>query len=357
MLPAPSTTATSTPRSCRPLIWRAICRTTSGSVPYSRSPIRASPDSLRRIRLKTGSAIGPCLGPDGEPREAADDDVLAGRAGELGAQLLDRLAVVLVGVDVHLVEEDGLLHPLAQLALGDLAADLLGLVGRLLLEDAELGLLGLLRDLLLGHVPRRRGGGDVQRDLAGERREVLVAGDEVRVAVDLDQHADLAVGVDVGLDGALGGLAAAHLERLVAEAHAQELGGRLDIAAGLLERLLAVHHARARAVAELLDLGGRDRGGAHLASSSFFFLVVFFLVPLSSSWTASPTAPAALAAAPATAPSGPGARSATASAAPSAALAAVSAAPWAVSTASLAASCARSTRLLSPPSAAGSAGP
>src|SRR5688572_5761467 len=356
MLPAPSTTATSTPRSCRPLIWRAICRTTSGSVPYSRSPIRASPESLRRIRLKTGSAIGPCLGPDGESREAADDDVLAGRAGELGAQLLDRLAVVLVGVDVHLVQEDGLLHPLAQLALGDLAANLLGLVGGLLLEHAQLGLLGVLRDVLLGDVLRRRGGGDVQRDVAGERREVVVARDEVRVAVDLDQHADLVVGVDVGLHGALGRLAAAHLERLVAEAHPQELGGRVDVAAGLLERLLAVHHARARAVAELLDL---RCGNAHLASSSFFFLVVFFaffLASLSSSWTASPTAPAALAAAPATAPSGPGARSATASAALSATLAAVSAAPWAVSTASLAASCARSTRLLSSLSAPASAG-
>ena len=81
-----------------------------------------------------------------------------------------------------------------------------------------------------------------------------VAGDEVRVAVDLDEHADLGVGVDVGLDGALGGLATAELERLVAEAHAQQLDGLLDVAVGLAERLLAVHHARARAVAELLHL-------------------------------------------------------------------------------------------------------
>src|SRR5215210_5865844 len=219
MFPAPSTTATWTSRSVRPWIWRASWRTTSGSVPYSRSPIRASPESLSRIRLKTGSATGPS-GPDGESGEAADDDVLPGRARELGPQLLDRLALVLVRVDVHLVEEDGLLHPLAQLALGDLAADLLGLVGGLLLEHAQLGLLGVLGDVLLGDVLRRRRGGDVQRDVAGERREVVVAGDEVRVAVDLDQHADLVVGVDVGLHGALGGLAAAHLERLVAEADA-----------------------------------------------------------------------------------------------------------------------------------------
>src|SRR5690242_16207158 len=303
--------------------------------------MRASPESLRRIRLKTGSPIGG-LRADGEAREAADHDILPGGAGELGAQLLDRLALVLVAVDVDLVEQDRLLHPLAQLALGDLAADLLRLVGRLLLEHAQLGLLGVLGDVVLGDPLDGRAGGDVQGDLAGEADEVVVTRHEVGVAVDLDEHADLAVGVDVGLHGALGGLAAAHLERLVAEADAQQLDGGVEVAVGLAERLLAVHHARARAVAQLLDLRGGDRGSAHLDSSSFFF-VVFFFLGLSSSWTASATTPAAPAAASATAPSGPGARSATASATPSAVLAAVSATPCAVSTAWLAASCARST--------------
>ena len=51
----------------------------------------------------------------------------------------------------------------------------------------------------------------MQGDVAGERDEVVVLGDEVGVAVDLDERADLAVGVDVGLDGALGGLAAGEL--------------------------------------------------------------------------------------------------------------------------------------------------
>ena len=37
----------------------------------------------------------------------------------------------------------------------------------------------------------------------------------------------------------------------------------VDVAAGLGERVLAVHHPRARAVAELLDLLGGDRRGAH----------------------------------------------------------------------------------------------
>ena len=150
-----------------------------------------------------------------------------------------------------------------------LARDVLGLVGRLLLEHAQLGLLGLLGDLVLGDVAHLRRGGDVQRDVAGERDEVLVAGDEVGVAVDLDEHAGLAVGVDVGLDRALGGLAAAHLERLVAEADAQQLDGGVDVAAGLGQRRLAVHHARAGLVAQLLDLRRGDRGSAHAFSWVF----------------------------------------------------------------------------------------
>ena len=58
-----------------------------------------------------------------------------------------------------------------------------------------------------GSPPRRRSVGahrrDVQRDLVGERLEVLVAGDEVGLALDLDHRPDLVVGVDVGGDDAL----------------------------------------------------------------------------------------------------------------------------------------------------------
>src|SRR4051794_18293727 len=283
--------------------------------------MRASPDSLIRTRWKTGSSN---LCADGEPREAAGDDVLARRAGEVRAHLLDRLAAVLVGVDVGLVEQHDVVHPRLELALGDLRADVLRLVGRLLLEDAQLGVLGLLRDLVLGDVQDARRGGDVHRDLAGEGLEVLVAGHEVGVAVDLDQHADLAVGVDVGGDGALGGLAAAHLQGLVTELDAQQLDGGVDVAGRLAECVLALHHARARAVAELLALLGGNRGSGHFSS---------FSSSLESSPPPSATAPAAPATTPATPFSGPGARFATASAAPSTVSAAVSATVWAVSTA------------------------
>src|SRR3977135_1906506 len=108
MLPAPTTIATSTPWSRTSVTWRATALTRSGSVPYSSSPIRASPESFSRIRLKAGAiavqSLYPprrALLPDSSADEAAYHDVLAGRRRELVAQLLDGLALVL-GV-VHLL--------------------------------------------------------------------------------------------------------------------------------------------------------------------------------------------------------------------------------------------------------------
>src|SRR3954454_4584684 len=229
------------------------------------------PGELRPATSPPRRASPSCT--DGEAGEAADDDVLAHRARQRRAQLLDRL-LVLEMADVDLVEQDALLHPGLELALGDLGADVLGLVGRLLLEDLQLGLLVGLGDLVLGHVLRVRRGGNVQRDVARERDEVVVAGDEVGVAVDLDQHADLAVAVDVRRDRALGGLALADLQRLVAEADAQQLDGGVEVAAGLGQRVLAVHHAGTGGLPELGDLLGGDGGGAHFASSSVLVSVV-----------------------------------------------------------------------------------
>src|SRR4051812_36371780 len=225
-------------------------------------PSGGPPDTTSRRMPSWGGHADPPAWPslrfalvaDLEPGEPADDDVLAGLRAELGAKLLDRLAVVLVGVDVLLVEQHDLLHPLAQLAFGDLRAHVLGLVGRLLLEDAQLGLLGLPGDLVLGDVLRGRQRGDVQRDVAGERDEVVVARDEVGVAVDLDEHADLAVGMDVGLDGALGGLAAGELRRAAEPLDPQPLDRLVDVAGRLGQGLLAIHHPRAGAVAQGLDV-------------------------------------------------------------------------------------------------------
>src|SRR4249920_3411790 len=50
MFPPPTTIAISTPLRCTPAISAATAATRAGSMPYSRSPIRASPESLRSTR-------------------------------------------------------------------------------------------------------------------------------------------------------------------------------------------------------------------------------------------------------------------------------------------------------------------
>src|SRR5215211_3419916 len=222
----------------------------------------ASPESLSRMRRK---AVRDSL-PDLEAREAADDHVLAGLGRHRGAHVLDGLAGVLVLVDVLLVEQRDLLEPLAQPALGDLRPDVLGLVGGLLLVDPELGLLDLVGDLVLGDV-LRAGGRDLHGHLARELLEVVVAGHEVGLAVDLDEHADLLRRVHVRGDDALGGLALTALGGLGLALDAQDLDGLVHVAVGFLEGLLAVHHPRAGAVAEGLDVLGADLRHHALPSS------------------------------------------------------------------------------------------
>src|SRR3954469_389647 len=258
MLPAPTTTASSTPRSRTAASSSATALTFAVSVPYSREPMRDSPESLIRTRLKALTSVT-----HGKPYETPDDDVLAGLRGQVCTQLLDRLLVL----DVRLLEQDDLLVPLAQLALQRLLARLLGHVVELLGVDALLGLLGVLGDLVDRDPLRRRRCRDVQRHVLGERDEVLVGGDEVGVAVDLDERAELAVGVDVGLDRALGRLTAGELADLVAHLDPDDLDGLVHVAAGLGQRGLAVHHPRAGLVAESLDVGCGD-GGAHDAGVS-----------------------------------------------------------------------------------------
>src|SRR5262249_50848424 len=155
---------------------------------------------------------------------------------------------------VLLVEKNGLLEPFAQASLGNLLADVRGLaVVSLSLEDRKLALALVLRDVVLGH-PSGAHRGHVDRDVAGELEEFLVAGDEVRLAVDLDESADSPVEVDVVPDRALGRFALAALGRLRLALHAKELDRLGNVALGLLERALALHHARARLVAKRLDV-------------------------------------------------------------------------------------------------------
>src|SRR5437667_355680 len=86
---------------------------------------------------------------------------------------------------------------------------------------------------------------------AGCRRgNALALGDEVGLAVDLDQHANLrrVVGsgaMQVCLDDALAGRSPGSLGRLGDSLLAKDGVRLLEVALGLLERVLAVHHSRA----------------------------------------------------------------------------------------------------------------
>ena len=86
---------------------------------------------------------------------------------------------------------------------------------------------------LLGGDELGRGRGDVQGDLVGEGLEVLVAGDEVGLALDLDHRPDLVVGVDVGGDDTLVGAAPFALGGRGLALDPQDLDRPIDVAVGL----------------------------------------------------------------------------------------------------------------------------
>ena len=94
------------------------------------------------------------------------------------------------------------------------------------------------------------------RDVAHEVLEQLVLGDEIGLGIDLDDRAALALDDDA--DEALGGGAAGLLRGRGKALGAQPVDRGFHLAIGLGERLLAVHHAGAGALAQFLHDRGRD---------------------------------------------------------------------------------------------------
>ena len=84
------------------------------------------------------------------------------------------------------------------------------------------------------------------------RREVRALGDEVGLAVELDERADVAVDDDV--DRAFGRPRGRRACRAWQALRAQPVLRRLEVAVGLLERLLAVHHPGAGRLAQRRDV-------------------------------------------------------------------------------------------------------
>src|SRR5262249_49886012 len=94
-------------------------------------------------------------------------------------------------------------------------------------------------------------GHDLHGQVVGQLFELLRPGDEVGLAVDLDDGADPA-GVDVALNQPLGGHAVCLLFG-VSDALLREVTrGFVDVAVGLLQRALAVHNAGVGELAKVL---------------------------------------------------------------------------------------------------------
>src|SRR5207248_2184969 len=121
-----------------------------------------------------------------------------------------------------------------------------------------------------GHViiadRQRRNRGDVKCQIASKVDETVGARDEIRLAVELDEHADPIPGVDVALNDPFGSLCSSALGGLRLAAGAQDLDRALEVAGRLAERLTARQDTRPGSLAQRLDLLRTHR--AHCSAST-----------------------------------------------------------------------------------------
>src|ERR1035437_5266426 len=185
-----------------------------------------------------------------EARKAPHGNDLAQLAYLLRDQLLDADGLVL---DEGLLQQANLLVELGHLAIYDLLYHRGRLAGGggLRAEDILLAV-EIGRGHVLGLHIARVAGRDVHRDVLEQLLEVLGAGHEVALAIQFEQYADLAAGVNIGAHRALVGRAGGLLLRRGHAPLAQHHKGILDISLGLLQRLQAVAHRRAGLLAQLL---------------------------------------------------------------------------------------------------------
>ena len=154
----------------------------------------------------------------GEARDTTQRHVLAGLGGRGFDDFAQRLRLVVVPVAVHE-----------------------GMIGRDIGDAVERSVLA-----------------DVMGDELGQRDELLVAGDEIRLRVEFDGDAQGGVIGDPGHDLSFRGRAARALLRLQHPLLAQDRRRGLGVAVGLLEGLLAIAHTGARLGTEGGDHGCGD---------------------------------------------------------------------------------------------------
>ena len=111
--------------------------------------------------------------------------------------------------------------------------------------------------------PDRIGRRDVQRQVARQLLEFLGASDEVGLAVELEEHADLSVVVEVAHRRCPARRSFRSLLGLGDALLAKDLGRLLDVTARLLQRSLAIHHASAGSGSQLAYLLRGNRRARH----------------------------------------------------------------------------------------------
>src|ERR1700750_2648417 len=221
-------------------------------------------DGLLRLALVTGDLLGDAalllhhVGRDLVPR-----GVERTHRGHLLGQVLGHLGVVLVELDEHaqgrrqgrvaavqVARHVAALEPGEPAELQLLLQARAGLVDQLLDGGARAGL-GGQQGQPVGDLGEDRG----LRDLRGCLMEQVGLRDEVRLAVQLDQHAGLGA-VKVGHDQAVGRGAGGALVHVLGALEPKQLDRRLDVPVGFIECVLAVHHAGAGLLTEPLYVSG-----------------------------------------------------------------------------------------------------
>src|SRR5262249_10620243 len=257
MLPPPMTMATCTPSSMTSRISAPTRSRTGGSIPYPWSPASASPESFRTMRRYRGrpaaSAAVTGSASDPETGEPLDDHPLARLGVGQVDEVLDLRFAARV-LDERLLEQALLGEELLELALDDLVEHLRGLllIGHLSAVDLALLLEHDGRHILAGHVRGIRGR-DLHREVAHELPEGVGLRHEIRLAVDLDERSELAVGMQIGVNHTFLGLAPFALLGVGEALLPQVFRGGVQIAVGGGERRLAVHHPGAGPLAKLHD--------------------------------------------------------------------------------------------------------
>src|SRR5437660_2829164 len=203
-----------------------------------------------------------------ETHEAPDGNAFAELGDRLSDHLADCHALVL---DVVLFVEAILLVELLHFARDDFLDDLLRLAGSQRLRPIDFALLleHVRGDFLAPHIARIERG-DVHGDVVRKLLKCFRARHEVRLAVQLHDHADLSASVDVAAHQAFAGFARSFLGCSCLALLAQNADGFFDVAIGFDERGAAITEARVGPFPQFLDELGWNLHGRLLCTHSFF---------------------------------------------------------------------------------------